>query len=77
MFLILFFDTVGCYTSKPPLAIVPVVVLNTLNYNLHTYIALTLYQWHLRYSSEMPTFYHNYSAMSNTADVTGGKAIAV
>jgi hypothetical protein len=33
-------------------------------------------QRHLRYSSEMPTFYHDYSAMSNTADVTGGKPIA-
>jgi hypothetical protein len=72
MFLILYFDTVGCYTSR-----LSVVVLNTHNYNLHTYIPLTLYQWHLRYSSEMTTFYHNYSAMSNTADVTGGKAIAV
>jgi hypothetical protein len=49
---------------------------------IHLYIPLTLYprkgqQRHLRYSSEMPTFYHNYSAMSNTADVTGGKPIAV
>jgi hypothetical protein len=33
-------------------------------------------QMHLRYSSETPSFYQNYLAMSN-ADVTGGKAIAV
>jgi hypothetical protein len=32
---------------------------------------------HLRYSSETPTFYQNYLAMSNTVDVTGGKPIAV
>jgi hypothetical protein len=32
---------------------------------------------HLRYSSETPTFYQNYLAMSNSADVTGGKPIAV
>jgi hypothetical protein len=32
---------------------------------------------HLRYSSETPTFYQNYLAMSNTADVRGGKPIAV
>jgi hypothetical protein len=30
---------------------------------------------HLRYTSE--TFYQNYLAMSNTADVTGGKPITV
>jgi hypothetical protein len=41
---------------------------------IHTYISLTLYQQrHLRYYSETPTFYQNYLAMSNTADVTGGK----
>jgi hypothetical protein len=27
--------------------------------------------------SEMPTFYQNYLAMSNTADMTGGKPIAI
>jgi hypothetical protein len=32
---------------------------------------------HLRYSSETLTFYQNYLAMRNTADVTGGKPIAV
>jgi hypothetical protein len=32
---------------------------------------------HLRYSSETTTSYPNYLAMSNTADVTGGKPIAV
>jgi hypothetical protein len=33
---------------------------------------------HLRYSSETPTFYQlTYLAMSNIADVTGGKPIAV
>jgi hypothetical protein len=31
---------------------------------------------HLRYFSKLPTFYHNYSAMSNTADATGGKPVA-
>jgi hypothetical protein len=30
-----------------------------------------------RYSSETPEFYQNYLAMSNTAEVTGGKPIAV
>jgi hypothetical protein len=35
------------------------------------------YQRHLRYSSEIPTFYQNYLAMRSTADVTGGKAIAI
>jgi hypothetical protein len=50
---------------------------------LHTYIHTTHalsskgQQSHLRYSSEMPTFYHNYSAMRNTADMAGGKPIAV
>jgi hypothetical protein len=34
-------------------------------------------QRRLKYSSETPTFYQNYLAMRNTADVTGGKAIAV
>jgi hypothetical protein len=32
---------------------------------------------HLRYSFETPTFYQNYLAMSNTADLTGGKPIAL
>jgi hypothetical protein len=32
---------------------------------------------HLRYSSETPTFYQNLLAMRDTADVTGGKPIAV
>jgi hypothetical protein len=32
---------------------------------------------YLRYSSETPTFYRNWLAVKNTADVTGGKPIAV
>jgi hypothetical protein len=41
-------------------------------------IPLTLYpRRHLRYSYEVPTFYQNYLAMKNTADVTGCKPIAV
>jgi hypothetical protein len=46
---------------------------------LQTYIPLTLYprrSRHLRYSSETPTIYQNYLAMSNTA-VTGGMPMAV
>jgi hypothetical protein len=31
----------------------------------------------LRYTSETPTFYQNYLAMRNTADVTSGQPIAV
>jgi hypothetical protein len=31
----------------------------------------------LRYFSETPTFYQNYIAMRNSADVTGGKPIAI
>jgi hypothetical protein len=34
-------------------------------------------QRRLRYSSETPTFFQNYLAMRNTADVTGGNSIAV
>jgi hypothetical protein len=51
--------------------------------DLHTYIPTThalspkSQHSHLRYSSEMPVLYHNYSAMSNAADETGGKPIAV
>jgi hypothetical protein len=49
---------------------------------LYTYIHTTTlspkgWQRHLRYSSETPTFYQNYLAMRNTADVTCGKPIAV
>jgi hypothetical protein len=49
---------------------------------IHTYIPLMLYpqsgsRGNLRYYSESPTFYQNYLAMSNTADVTGGKPIDV
>jgi hypothetical protein len=48
---------------------------------IHTYIPLTLYPRRgsrgVRYSSETPTFYQNYLAMRNTADVTGGKPIAI
>jgi hypothetical protein len=46
---------------------------------MHTTHALSpkVWQRHLRYSSETPTFYQNYFAMSDTADVTGGKPIAV
>jgi hypothetical protein len=35
----------------------------------YTYIIPKRQQRHLRYSSDMPTFYHNYSAMINTADM--------
>jgi hypothetical protein len=35
------------------------------------------WQRHLRYYSETPTSYQTYLAISNTADVTGGKAIGV
>jgi hypothetical protein len=35
------------------------------------------WQRYLRYSFETPTFYQNYLAMMNTADLIGGKAIAV
>jgi MFS family permease len=52
-----------------------------VSYCSYTYIPLTLYPRRgsrgIRYSSDMPTFYHNYSAMSNTADITGGRPIAV
>jgi hypothetical protein len=47
---------------------------------IHTYIPLTLYPRIIRgiwYSSVTPTFYHNYLTMRDTADVTGGKPIAV
>jgi hypothetical protein len=49
------------------------------NTYIHTTHALSPkgYQRHLRYSSETPKFYQNYLAISNTADVTDGKAIAV
>jgi hypothetical protein len=45
----------------------------------YTYIHSThaFTQRYLRYSSETPTFYQNELAVKNTADVTGGKAIAV
>jgi hypothetical protein len=43
-----------------------------------TYIPLTLYpQRPEALFSETPTFYQNYLAMRNTADVTSGKLIAV
>jgi hypothetical protein len=50
--------------------------------NLTSYIPLTLYPRRgsggiSRHSSETPTFYYNYLAMKNTADVSGGKLIAV
>jgi hypothetical protein len=49
-----------------------------LLYYYYTYIPLTLYpQRHLRYSFETPKFYQNYLAINFTADVTGGKPIAV
>jgi hypothetical protein len=35
------------------------------------------WQRHLIYSSEMSSFYHNYLAMKNTAEVTSGMPIAV
>jgi hypothetical protein len=55
-----------------------ICAISTLTY-IHTTHALSPNgeERHLRYSSEKPTFYQNYLAMSNTADVTGGKPIAV
>jgi hypothetical protein len=49
---------------------------------IHTYIPLTLYPRRgsrgiLDITHPPPTFYQNYLAMRNTADVTGGKPIAV
>jgi hypothetical protein len=46
---------------------------------IHTTHALSQkgYQRHLRYSSETPTFYQNYLAVSNAIDRTGGKPIAI
>jgi hypothetical protein len=49
---------------------------------MNTYIPLTLYPQRgsrgvSAYSSETPTFYQIYLAMSNTGDVTGGEPIAV
>jgi hypothetical protein len=50
---------------------------------IHTYIHTTHalspkgQQRYLKYSSETPTFYQHWIAMRNTADVTGGKPIAV
>jgi hypothetical protein len=52
---------------------------STLLVHIHTTHAQSPKGWqkHLRYFSDTPTFYQNYLAMSNTADVTGGKSIAV
>jgi hypothetical protein len=44
------------------------------NYTIHTYIPLTLYPEGVANTS---TFYLNYLAVKNTADVTGGEPIAV
>jgi hypothetical protein len=46
---------------------------------LHTIHALSPkeQQRHLNYSSETSTFYQNYLAMSNAANVAGGKPITV
>jgi hypothetical protein len=52
------------------------IIINKDCNAIYTYIPLTLYH-HLRCSTETPMFYKNYLAMSNTADVTGGKLIAV
>jgi hypothetical protein len=47
-------------------------------YYIHTYIPLVLYlQRDSSHSFETPTFYQNYLATRNTADVIGGKLIAV
>jgi hypothetical protein len=50
-------------------------ILQTLTLK-HTYIHIA-HALSLRHSSETPTFYENYLAMSNTPDVTGGKPIVV
>jgi hypothetical protein len=44
---------------------------------IHTYHSRLIPKGRLRYSSETLTFYQNDLAMRNTADVTGGKPIAV
>jgi hypothetical protein len=53
----------------------------TLHTYIHTYIPLTLYprRGSIGFSdiAPRPTFYQNYVAVRNTADVTGGKPIAV
>jgi hypothetical protein len=48
----------------------------------HTYIPLTLYSCRGSrgtsvITSEKPTFFQNYLTISHTADVTGGKPIAI
>jgi hypothetical protein len=58
-------------------------ILSTILGDIHTYIHTTHalspkgQQRHPKYSSETPTFYQNLLAMRNTADVTGGKPLAV
>jgi hypothetical protein len=50
-------------------------------WNIHTYHSRFIPEGvaapHLRYSFRTPTFYQYYLAMRNTADVIGGKPIAV
>jgi hypothetical protein len=59
------------------------VVFYKCNKEFNTYIIHTTHALsegvagNLRYSFKTPTFYQNYLAMRNTADVTGGKPIAV
>jgi hypothetical protein len=57
------------------------IVRHNTNFRF-THTPLTLYlrrgsRKHYRYFSKTPTLYQNYSAMRNTAEVTGGNFIAV
>jgi hypothetical protein len=55
--------------------------LKSISFYIHTYIPLTLYPRRgsrgISDIAPRPTFYQNYLAVRNTADVTGGKPIAV
>jgi hypothetical protein len=44
---------------------------------IHTTHTLLLKQKHPRHSSEVPAFYQNELTMKNTANMAGGKPIAV
>jgi hypothetical protein len=53
------------------------IFLDKNTYHTTHVLSPTVKQRYLRYSFETPTFYQNYLAMSNTADVTVGKPLAV
>jgi hypothetical protein len=66
-------SSVRCFFEKLSKDLQP-----SLSALLHTYIPFTLNpQRGNIYSSEMPRFYQNYLTMTDTADVTGCKPIAV